>query len=84
MADPTPVTDSRFPGFNLEVEQSHAATGQPLELRPSTPPPQAEPPPPPPHPTHHCDNCGATYLQAMDVCASCGMAGGVVELKQTG
>jgi hypothetical protein len=41
-----PVTDSRFEGFNPEVEESKRATEQP---KPEPPPPkESEPPPPPP------------------------------------
>jgi len=74
------VTDSRFKGFNPEVEASHAETGQPLNLAETAAPVEVTEAPPPPRPTHHCDNCGALYQEAMDVCASCGMSGGVVKL----
>ena len=44
--DKEPVTDSRFAGFNPEVEASKAATEQP---EPEPPPPK-EPEPEPPKP----------------------------------
>jgi len=46
----TPVTDSRFPGFNLEVERSHAETAAALAVSPpaTTPSPSSPMPPRPP------------------------------------
>lgn len=80
MADETdkPVaTDSRVPGFNPEVEASHAeaeaaqlkAAAEALAGSPAAPPPPAY--------THRCAMCGGLYEQTFDTCQSCGASGSV-------
>lgn len=62
-----PVTDSRLPGFNPEVEESHAAAEAATAAQPK---PDAGPPPPV-H-THRCAACGGLFEHALEVCEHCG------------
>lgn len=84
MADETkgePVTDSRFPGFNPEVEQSKAEFEAKLaEVRAASAAAEPTAPPAPTY-THRCGACGRIYEAFVDVCASCGSAAHIYTLE---
>ena len=67
-----PVTDSRFPGFNPEVEQSRAAEVKRLEAEAASAAAAAESSPPPPTYTNRCTMCGGLFEGLVDPCAACG------------
>lgn len=70
MADP--VTDSREPGFNPEVEESKAAEAAAAKKRAAEARGEpAEPETPPLH-THRCSMCGALLLSNVKPCPHCG------------
>lgn len=72
-----PVTDSRFPGFNPEVEASHAETNA-AQAKAAAEAAAATPqPPPPPIYTHRCRMCGALYEYELKDCISCGATASV-------
>lgn len=70
MADP--VTDSREPGFNPEVEESKAAAEEKAKAAAAAArgEPAAEVPAPPF--THRCSMCGGQFEQHATSCPSCG------------
>lgn len=83
MADePKPVTDSRMPGFNPEVEASHAeaetAQAKAAAEAAATTPPS----PPPPTYTYRCAQCGGLYEHTFETCDSCGASDSVETLTK--
>jgi len=70
MADP--VTDSRFPGFNPEVEESKAAEAEKAEADAAKARGLAAAPPPAPQHTHRCSMCGARFTERATPCPNCG------------
>jgi len=63
MADP--VTDSRLPGFNPEVEESKASSAQKAIA-------DAAAAHPAPWLTHRCIMCGARFTERATPCPNCG------------
>lgn len=70
-----PVTDSRFPGFNPEVEQSHADELKRLEAEAASKAADEPSPPSPPTYTHRCTMCGGLFEKPADPCPACGASG---------
>jgi rubrerythrin len=70
--DKPPVTDSRFPGFNPEVEQSHEAELKRLELEAVNKAADEPSAPPPPTYTHRCTACGGLFEKLIEPCPACG------------
>jgi uncharacterized OB-fold protein len=66
------VTDSRMPGFDPEVEASHAETAAAAQQAATQAAAEIAARSAPPVPTHRCGGCGALHMQAMKVCTSCG------------
>ena len=83
MAEETkqPVTDSRFPGFNPEVEQSHADEQARLEAEAASKAATEPSSPPPPTYACRCAACGGLFDKLSDPCAHCGASGTVERLK---
>lgn len=69
-----PVTDSRFSGFNPEVEQSHAAELKRLEAEAASKAADEPSPPTPPTYTHRCTACGGLFEKLTAPCPACGAA----------
>lgn len=84
MADePKPVTDSRMPGFNPEVEASHAEA-EAAQAKATSEAAAATPPsPPPPIYTYRCAMCGGLYEQTFDTCQACSASGSVEMLAKS-
>ena len=75
MADETqkpPVTDSRFPGWNPEVEQSHADELKRLEAEAASKAADEPDSPAPPTYTHRCTMCGGLFETLVAPCPHCG------------
>lgn len=70
MADP--VTDSREPGFNPEVDESKAAEAAAAKKRAAAARGAPAEPEAPPLFTHRCTMCGARFMAAAKSCANCG------------
>lgn len=70
MADP--VTDSRFPGFNPEVEESKAAESAAAAKRAAAARGEPAEPEAPPLYTHRCTLCGALLTANFKPCPHCG------------
>lgn len=77
----TPVTDSRFPGFNPEVEASKAAAEKAAAEAAAAAAAGGEVPPLPPNYTHRCGACGGQFEQLAQPCPHCGVSGSMEELK---
>ena len=69
MADP--VTDSRLPGFNLEVEESKAAAEKAAQEAADA---AAEPPR-----AFRCVMCGGMFVKEEKPCPHCGTSYGMTE-----
>ena len=85
MADDTskaPVVDSRQPGFDPEVEASHAEAEAAAKKAAAVGDAEGPVPPAPPTYSHRCEACGALYEISMDACAACGSAQHIVELPK--
>jgi rubrerythrin len=76
------VTDSRFPGFDPEVEASHAEAAAAAQQAATQAAADLAAASAPPVPTHRCGGCGALHLHAMDVCPSCGASGLVFSMNE--
>lgn len=76
-----PVTDSRFPGFNPEVEESHAAAEKAAAEKAAAAAAGVESAPPPPTYTHRCGGCGGQFETLAQPCPHCGASGTMEELK---
>lgn len=70
MADP--VTDSRFPGFNPEVEESKAAEAEKAKAAAAAARGEPGDGAPVPKFTHRCAMCGGLFEQHARSCPSCG------------
>ena len=73
-----PVTDSRDPGFNPEVEASHAEAEKAAAEKAAAEAAGLPSVPPPPTYTHRCGACGGQFEAAAEPCPACG-ASGMVE-----
>jgi len=70
-----PVTDSRFLGFNLEVEESKAAAEKAAAEKAAAAAAADPAAPPPPAYTHRCNACGGLFEKVAELCAHCGASG---------
>ena len=70
MADP--VTDSRFPGFNPEVEESKAAAEEKAKAAAADARGVPDAEVPAPQFTHRCSMCGARFTARATSCPNCG------------
>jgi rubrerythrin len=67
-----PVTDSRFPGFNPEVEASKAAAAEAEKKAAAAADPARAAVEALPPPTHRCTVCGGLFGAATTPCPHCG------------
>ena len=66
------VTDSRFPGFNPEVEESKAATAKAEQAAAAAARGETPASEEPPKPTHRCTMCGGLFVADATPCPHCG------------
>ena len=76
-----PVTDSRVPGFNPEVEASHAEAEKAIAAQAAAIAAGLPSVPPPPTYTHRCGACGGQFEAAAEPCPACGASGMIEALK---
>jgi hypothetical protein len=76
-----PVTDSRFPGFNLEVEESKAAAEKTAAETAAAAQGADPAAPPPPNYTHRCSACGGMFERLAQPCPSCGASDTMTAVK---
>ncbi len=69
---PDPVTDSRDPGFNPEVEESKAAAARADEKRAAAARGEPSETEAPPAYTHRCTACGGQFTADALPCPHCG------------
>lgn len=74
MSDGTaqPPVDSRQPGFNPEVEQSHAEASTAAAAAAKGGAASGDQAPAAPAYSHRCTMCGALYEKLVELCAACG------------
>ena len=76
-----PVTDSRLPGFNPEVEASKAEAEKAAAEKAAAAAAATPSAPPPPTYTHRCGACGGQFEAAADPCPHCGASCTIEALK---
>ena len=77
-----PITDSRMPGFNPEVDASHAEANAAQQKAAAEAAAEAARLSAPPEPTHRCGACGALFEQAENPCPRCGAPDTVFSMKE--
>jgi rubrerythrin len=76
-----PVTDSREPGFNPEVEESKAAAEKAAADAAAAAQGADPAAAPPPKYTHRCGACGGMFESLAQPCPSCGASDTMTEVK---
>ena len=76
-----PVTDSRLPGFNPEVEASHADAEKAAAEKAAAAAAGLPSVPAPPTYTHRCGACGGQFEALAQPCQACGASNTMQDLK---